>query len=209
LPFRISNGISIELFSSKTTFSIIFTTSGDEVNISVSGNSYGTLSLKDGNLTYTSNETYIGLDYFTIEFSDGKYSGEKEVEIEILESSGNVIVNVLENIEVVQDVEAEVVVQVITETVIETEIEIVEEPQNGSAILIGNDVLYTPNSSFIGEDRVTIVVQEVNRTLSRQLQSFSEETTLTKTIYFEIIENIKNSKPVVNIDEIVELKKRA
>ena len=140
----------------------------DELSYSVAegnGPSHGTLELIDGGYTYTPNADYNGSDYFTITVSDGV----AEVDCEI-----GVTVNAVNDTPVaVEDSSSTDEDESVTISVLDNDTDIdsgegdtltvsaiMVSPNNGTATITGDDVIYEPNANYFGTDTFTYQVTD-------------------------------------------------
>jgi len=161
---------------------------GDAIRVSsISSGSHGSVSLKsDGTITYTPYADYYGDDRFTYYISDGTDTDSAVVTVTVnpvndapdaqddsasTDEDENVTINVLSND---SDVDGDAL-----------SITAVSNPSNGNAVIDNNQIIYTPDPDYSGDDSFTYTVSD---------------GTLTATATVTVTVNPVNDAPVAQDD---------
>lgn len=125
----------------------------------------GTTTIAGGNIRYTPNENYTGVDTFNYTVTDGDVTAEAEVTITITLFSTNGAPIAADDSVTISELTATTI------SVLENDLDpdgdpltiaIISQPDNGAAVVSGDEILYTPDSDFSGTDELIYSVSDGN-----------------------------------------------
>ena len=132
---------------------------GDELSYTITGApTNGNAAITGNEITYTPDADYNGNDQVTVSVSDGQLAANANVDITI---------NPVNDAPVAQDETTTDEDTAVTVTLSATDVDgdeltytITGAPTNGNAAITGNEITYTPDADYNGNDQVTVSVSD-------------------------------------------------
>lgn len=170
---------------------------GDTLSvIAITQPTNGSASIIGGQIVYTPNQGFSGVDTLTYTVTDG--NNHTETATVVITVSGNVPVNVEPVAQ--DDVAATQVNQPVTVNVVGNDsdadgdvliITSITQPANGTASIVNGQIVYTPNQNFTGEDTLTYTITDSNNHI--------QTATLVVTVAGDVATNVE---PIAQDDAV-------